>query len=148
MPASDTRDTREAAGAGARLAAVFVDVCLLAALDAMVIYLTMRICGLAFEELSVLPKVPLVLFLVIQNGAYLVAFTTGGQTLGKMAAGLRIVSTNPEAPVDVGRSVIRSAWWLVLALPAGLGLLPALFSRDGRGLHDRFAGTRVVRVSA
>ena len=32
-------------------------------------------------------------------------------------------------------------------IPAGLGFLTALFSRDHRGLHDRFAGTRVVRAS-
>jgi uncharacterized RDD family membrane protein YckC len=34
--------------------------------------------------------------------------------------------------------------WLLLAVPAGLGFL-TVFSRDHRGLHDRFAGTRVVR---
>jgi uncharacterized RDD family membrane protein YckC len=38
--------------------------------------------------------------------------------------------------------------WILLAVPAGLGFLTALFSRDRRGLHDRFAGTRVVRASA
>jgi len=32
--------------------------------------------------------------------------------------------------------------------PAGLGLLPVLFDHDHRGLHDRFAGTRVVRATA
>jgi uncharacterized RDD family membrane protein YckC len=35
--------------------------------------------------------------------------------------------------------------WFVLAVPIGLGFLTALFSRNHRGLHDRFAGTRVVR---
>ena len=35
---------------------------------------------------------------------------------------------------------------VVLAVPAGLGFLTAFFSRDHRGLHDRFAGTRVVRA--
>jgi uncharacterized RDD family membrane protein YckC len=34
---------------------------------------------------------------------------------------------------------------MVLAVPAGLGFLTAVLSRDHRGLHDRFAGTRVVR---
>jgi len=34
---------------------------------------------------------------------------------------------------------------VVLAVPAGLGFLTAVLSRDHRGLHDRFAGTRVVR---
>jgi uncharacterized RDD family membrane protein YckC len=38
--------------------------------------------------------------------------------------------------------------WLLLAIPAGLGLLSAFFDHDHRGLHDRFAGTRVVRAGA
>jgi uncharacterized RDD family membrane protein YckC len=33
-------------------------------------------------------------------------------------------------------------------VPAGLGLLTALLTPDRRGLHDRFAGTKVVRASA
>ena len=37
---------------------------------------------------------------------------------------------------------------LALVVPAGLGLLTALISRDRRGLHDRVAGTRVVRAGA
>jgi uncharacterized RDD family membrane protein YckC len=36
--------------------------------------------------------------------------------------------------------------WFVLAIPAGLGFASALFNREHRGLHDRFAGTRVVRA--
>ena len=49
---------------------------------------------------------------------------------------------------DVGRSALRAALWMVLTVPAGLGLLTAAFSRRGRGLHDHFAGTRVVRSGA
>jgi uncharacterized RDD family membrane protein YckC len=37
--------------------------------------------------------------------------------------------------------------WVLLAVPAGLGFLSAIASRDRRGWHDRFAGTRVVRAS-
>jgi uncharacterized RDD family membrane protein YckC len=40
---------------------------------------------------------------------------------------------------------VRELVWLVLAAPAGLGLLTVL-NRDRRGIHDRFAGTRVVRA--
>jgi uncharacterized RDD family membrane protein YckC len=35
--------------------------------------------------------------------------------------------------------------WLLLAIPGGLGFLTALFSSERRGLHDRFAGTRVIK---
>ena len=109
------------------------------------IYFTLQICGITLADLDILPKGPLVAFLLVQNGGYLVAFTAGGQTLGKMLAGIKVVSEGPELPVDLGRATLRTALWLLLAIPAGLGFLTALFSSDGRGLHDRFAQTRVVR---
>jgi len=129
----------------ARFAAVLIDLLILAAVDAMVVYLTMQICGLTLDDLDILPKGPLVAFLLLQNCGYLVAFTAGGQTLGKMATGIRVVSFDDAAALDVGRAVLRTLMWIVLAVPAGLGFLSAIASRDHRGLHDRFAGTRVVR---
>jgi len=94
------------------------------------------------------PKLPLLAFLFVQNCGYFVAFTVGGQTLGKMAAGIKVVADNAGQPLDLGRSVRRTLLCCLFAVPAGLGLLTALFSRDRRGLHDRLAGTRVVRASA
>jgi len=136
------------AGVGARLLAVILDLLMLAVIDAAVIYLTMQICGIGAKDVAILPKGPLLAFLFVQNGGYLVAFTAGGQTLGKMAAGIRVVPAASDAPLDLGRAFLRTLMWGVLAVPAGLGFLTALFSRDHRGLHDRFAGTRVVRASA
>lgn len=136
------------AAIGARLLAVIIDLVILAVIDAAVIYLTMQICGIGVEDVAILPKGPLLAFLFVQNGGYLVAFTAGGQTLGKMAAGIRVVAAASDAPLDLGRAFLRTLMWGVLAIPAGLGFLTALFSRDHRGLHDRFAGTRVVRASA
>jgi uncharacterized RDD family membrane protein YckC len=129
----------------ARFVAVVIDLMILAVVDAIVIYFTMQICGLSFDELGLLPKGPLLAFLLVQNGGYLVAFTAGGQTLGKMAAGIRVVPASPESTLDLGRALLRTMMWMVLAVPAGLGFLTAILSRDHRGLHDRFAGTRVVR---
>jgi uncharacterized RDD family membrane protein YckC len=137
----------EDAGVSLRLLAALVDSAILLAIDAAVIYFTMQICSVSASELSVLPKVPLTAFLLVQNIGYLLAFTAGGQTLGKMAAGLRIVPAHPGSSLDMACAVKRTIAWLVLAVPAGLGLLSACFSRDHRGLHDRFAGTRVVRAS-
>jgi len=131
----------------ARVLAVAIDLLLLAAIDAIVIYFTMQICGLTLEDVGILPKGPLLAFLLVQNGGYLVAFTAGGQTLGKMAAGIRVVPT--ESPsLDLGHAFLRELMWFLLAVPAGLGFVTALFRRDHRGLHDRFAGTRVVRATA
>jgi uncharacterized RDD family membrane protein YckC len=137
-----------AAGIVSRLIAVVIDLVILATIDVAVVYFTMRICGLAFDDVGVLPKGPLIAFLLVQNGGYLVAFTAGGQTLGKMVAGIRVVASESSEPLDLGRAFLRTFMWVLLAVPAGLGFISAIFSRDRRGLHDRFAGTRVVRASA
>jgi uncharacterized RDD family membrane protein YckC len=143
--ASDGEDAAEDATIGARFAAFVIDALILAAIDAVVVYFTMQICGIGLEDLRILPVAPLVAFLVVENGGYLVAFTAGGQTLGKMATGIKVVSAEPRSSLDVGRAFVRELVWLVLAAPAGLGLLTVL-GRDHRGVHDRFAGTRVVRA--
>ena len=138
-------ETAEDAAVGARVIAAVIDLLILAVIDAIVIYFTMQICGITLNEINLLPKAPLLAFLLVQNGGYLVAFTAGGQTLGKMAAGIRVVPADAGATLDVGRAFLRTLVWLVLAVPAGLGFLTAFLSRDHRGLHDRLAGTRVVR---
>jgi uncharacterized RDD family membrane protein YckC len=136
------------AAVGARVAAGAIDLLILGAVDVMVVYFTLQICGLGPGDLGLLPVGPLLAFLLVQNGSYLVAFTAGGQTLGKMATGIRVVGATPDQPVDLGRATMRELVWLVLAIPAGLGFLTAVLSADHRGLHDRFAGTRVVRTAA
>jgi uncharacterized RDD family membrane protein YckC len=143
--ASNERSDHHDAALGARILAVAIDLFILACVDAMVVYMTMQICGIGVDEISILPKGPLVAFLLLQNCGYLVAFTAGGQTLGKMAAGIRVVSSDDDEALDVGRALLRTLMWIVLAVPAGLGFITAFLSRDHRGLHDRFAGTRVVR---
>jgi len=132
------------AGVPARLFAVVVDLLLLLMVDAVVIYFTLQICGLTLQDFGVLPKGPLIAFLLVQNGGYLVAFTAGGQTLGKMAAGIRVIPAARGSSLDVGKALQRELMWVILAVPAGLGFLSAFMNRERRGFHDRFAGTRVV----
>lgn len=148
VPALASPGKYEDAGIVRRLAAAAVDWSLLLAIDVVVVYFTMQICGIGFGELALLPKGPLVVFLLVQNVGYLVTFTARGQTLGKMAAGIKVVAGDADGSLDMGRALKRTMLSLLLAVPAGLGLLPALFDSQHRGLHDRFAGTRVVRATA
>jgi uncharacterized RDD family membrane protein YckC len=138
-------DSTAPAGMLARFVAVTIDVAILLAIDVLVVYFTMQICGLTAADLDVLPKAPLIAFFIVQNGGYLVAFTAGGQTLGKMAMGIKVISMGSTEPIDVPHSLLRTVLWLLLAIPGGLGFLTALFSPERRGLHDRFAGTRVIK---
>jgi uncharacterized RDD family membrane protein YckC len=138
-------DTTAPAGMVVRFVAVAIDFAILLAIDVLVVYFTMEICGLTAADVEILPKAPLIAFFIVQNGGYLVVFTAGGQTLGKMAMGIKVISTGATEQVDVPHSLLRTALWLLLAVPVGLGFLSALFSPERRGLHDRFAGTRVIK---
>lgn len=141
-------DQGQAAGPVRRALAGLLDALLLVAADAVVVYFTLRICRLATSDVFLLPLAPLAAFLVLLNGGYLVLLTAaGGQTLGKMAFGLKVVGSD-DRPLTVGRAVLRALAVLVGVLPAGLGLLPTFFGEGQRGLQDRVAGTRVVRVHA
>jgi uncharacterized RDD family membrane protein YckC len=123
-------------------------VVLLAAIDVAIVYFTLQICGLGLDELALLPKAPLVAFLTLQNVAYFIAFTASGCTLGQMAAGIKVIAADAHETLDLRHAAVRTMVWLALAIPAGVGLLSVLFSRDYRGFHDRCAGTRVVRAGA
>jgi uncharacterized RDD family membrane protein YckC len=136
------------APAALRLGAALIDVAILGSINVLVLYFTLQICGLELAEIVVLPPVPLLAFLLLLDGGYLVAFTTAsGQTIGKMAAGIRVVPAAGDADrVPAHHAALRAMAYLVSVLPAGLGLLPALIGADGRAIHDRLADTRVVRA--
>lgn len=136
----------EVSGAGPRLAAAAVDHLLLCAIDLAVISLTLRMAGLVMADWAALPPVPLVAFLLLVKLAYFCAFTAvGGQTIGKMAARIRVVTTD-EAALDGALAVKRTLAGTLSTALLGLGYLPALIGSDRRALHDRMTRTRVVAL--
>ncbi|HET7617313.1 MAG TPA: RDD family protein, partial [Vicinamibacterales bacterium] len=153
-PSSDTAGLSgrpQAAPGGARALAGAIDGLLTVGIDAAVLYFTLRLCGLPFAAALTLPLVPLVAFLALLNGGYFTSFVAaGGQTIGKMAAGIRVIPADPDADartrVPFGQAVVRAAASVVSVAPAGLGLLPAFFTPERRALHDRLADTRVVKA--
>ena len=151
-----TDDAWEVAPALTRLAAGLIDVLVLAAIDAGVIFATLRVLGLSMTAVALLPPVPMIVFLVLLDGGYLTIFTVaGGQTIGKMIAGIRVIAQRPDDDsgfdtytprVTMGSAVLRATAYIVSLLPAGLGFAAILLDRDGRALHDRLAETRVVKA--
>jgi uncharacterized RDD family membrane protein YckC len=133
------------AAPGRRLAAAGIDALLLVGLDAAIVHFTLQVAGLAWSELALVPWVPVAAFLALVDGVYSVVFTgSGGQTLGKMAAGIRVACAEGGAAPGYRRALGRTAACVLSVVPFGLGFLPALLAHDRRALHDRLAGTRVV----
>ncbi len=144
-------DDAVTASLGRRFGAALIDVVILGAVDLAVLYFTMRLCGLGLAEIPLIPAVPFLGFLFMQNAGYFAAFVAaGGQTIGKMAFGIKVVPAAADGDwpdrVRLGTAVLRAVAWFPSVLPAGIGLLPALLGPDRRAAHDRLAGTRVVRA--
>jgi uncharacterized RDD family membrane protein YckC len=136
-----------AAAASRRIVAALLDASLLGALDALVLYFTLSLSGLTTVQMASLPLLPLAGFFLLLNGGYFVAFTTvGGQSIGKMALGIKVISQEAES-VPVSRATVRTLAYLASALPLGAGFLAGVFSADRLALHDRLAHTRVIRLS-
>jgi uncharacterized RDD family membrane protein YckC len=70
---------------------------------------------------------------------YVLGSLFAGRTLGMNLFGLRLVRVDRTAAVDPGRVILRT-FLLFLLVPA------VVWDRDGRGLHDRFTDTAVVRA--
>jgi len=148
MSSRASRDTGigEISAPSVRLAAAAVDHALLLAIDLVVVYFTLRMAGLSTADWQMLSLAPLATFLLVLKLSYFCAFTTvGGQTIGKMAMRIRVV-TEAGASVDGTCAVKRTIAGAVSALPLGLGFIPALVGSDRRALHDRVAQTRVITL--
>ena len=138
-------ETQAASRPAARLIGAAIDYAILLGIDLGVVYFTLRMAGLSMSEWSVLPPAPMLAFLALLKVAYFYSFTAvGGQTIGKMAAGTCVIADNGAA-VDAARAMRRTCAGVLSFLLLGLGFVPALFG-DHRALHDRLAGTRVVRL--
>jgi len=147
-PSSLPADWLPGVGPAKRLMAAALDGALLVGLDAAVIWFTLSVCGLAPGQANLLPIAPLLLFFLLLNAGYLVLFTAAcGQTLGKMAAGIRVVGTTTGAVINdritISQALMRSLGSIASAVPLGAGFWFALVG-DRRAVHDRLAHTRVV----
>ena len=136
----------DVSGAARRLGAAAVDHLLLSAIDLSVVYFTLRMAGLPMAEWTALPPVPLVTFLLLVKLSYFCAFTAvGGQTIGKMAARIRVV-TAENASVDGACALKRALAGAVSASVLGLGYLPALVGEEHLAIHDYVTHTRVIAL--
>lgn len=140
-----------AAPPGRRILAAITDALIVNGINVGVLYFTLKLCDLplSIEGFLQIQPVPFIGFLLLLDGGYFISFTSVvGQTIGKMATGLRVVHVNESGEdgpnPNFGFATLRTAAYGASILPLGLGFLPALIGKDRRALHDRLAETRVV----
>lgn len=136
------------AGLVRRTTAGLIDATILGAIAWAVVYLTLRAAGVPPEQWRALPLAPLASFLLLLAGGYFILFTAaGGQTIGKMTTGIRVVTLTPDgtaARVSFATALVRALACFGSVAAIGAGFVPAVVSPERRAFHDRVADTRVV----
>ena len=74
---------------------------------------------------------------------YVWSWGVAGATTGQRLLDLAVVGEDGRSPIGPGRATVRLFGYLLCVLSLGIGFL--LVPLTGSGLHDRIAGTRVVR---
>lgn len=137
-----------AAGLRRRLASLLYESLLLLGVLAAGFMLPYLAIGLAFnsgirEDFAWIQWLHIVLLL----GLYFVHYwRRGGQTLAMQTWGIRVVDATQDRPPELKRALARYLLSWPSLLFCGVGLFWALFDRDRQFLHDRLAGTRVIRI--
>ena len=87
-----------------------------------------------------------VLFTFVFTAAYTtLLLALGGQTIGKMLVGVRVVVG--DEPPSIGSALLRYIGYFGSLGTFTLGFVMAGLRQDKRALHDLIAGTRVEHVS-
>jgi uncharacterized RDD family membrane protein YckC len=140
------------AGFGVRLVAGVIDLAIVSAIQALLLAPVARHWWSRelpatpadvpyFPILVSIAMVPVALVL----GAAYYAFFWGlkGATPGKRVLGLTVAAEDGTTPIGMSRATLRVLGYLASGLLLGIGFLMIAFG--GTALHDRIAGTRVVR---
>ncbi len=87
---------------------------------------------------------------LIVSVAYFTYFEGGpaGQTLGKKAAGIRVIDFNTGGSIGYGRAVGRYFARYLSSLPCALGYLWMLWDREKQTWHDKLVNCVVVPTDA
>lgn len=127
-----------------RLGAMFYDGLLLAALLFLLSYPYVWLTG--GERPGTLVRIAYQLYLFAICFLYFAgSWVRGGQTLGLRTWRMQLVRQD-GGPVGWSVAARRFAWaWLSL-LCLGLGFLWVMYDRDKLAWHDRWSGTRLVRL--
>jgi uncharacterized RDD family membrane protein YckC len=151
-PARSSAHDHPPASFGIRLLSGLADALVLGAVEAVVLapifhYWSGRTLPRTLGDVSFLPIMVSVL-LVPLAGAFAVAYYVyswgvRGATPGQGFFELVVESENGERPIGPSRAALRLVGYLLSLASLGVGFLMIAFT--GSGLHDRIAGTRVVR---
>ena len=115
-------------------------------IDALIVGVPVGIVAAILASIGL--PLPLLWLLELAAGVgYQVYFwTTTGQTIGKKAMGLKVVSAETGELLDYGGAAMRYVGYMVSGIALGLGYLWIIWDPHHDGWHDKIAKTKVIKV--
>ncbi len=139
--------TVKVAGFGLRAAAFLIDMAIVWVLG-MLMGVAIGLVGTLLTMYSADGPAPMDRLIILGGlifsiAYYLATWTKSGQTLGKMAVGIKIVGPDGQPPSG-GKAVLRYLGYILNGILLSIGFLWAAFDRKRQGWHDKIAGTYVI----
>jgi uncharacterized RDD family membrane protein YckC len=128
----------------------YVILLLILAIFVVLGFLTLSVGAGGGKEIPILRQIRIILPTLLPLGvvlplAYFTFFHgTGGQSIGKMIFGLRVIRTDGQ-PLTLFRALGRALGYILSAMPLFLGFFWVGFSSSKRAWHDSLADTIVIR---
>ena len=114
-------------------------------LAALLVAATALFVAVAGDSTATVMRTALRMYLVLIAGIYLVWSWTGGRrTLAMQTWRIRLVDREGKIP-DLRTATVRYVVALLGIAAFALGLFWAVLDRERQFLHDRIAGTRLIR---
>lgn len=129
------------AGSGSRFLAALIDIIVVLVVSLILGLIIALTLGKNGETLSSL------LSIVINIGYFVFYQASNGQTLGKKAMGIKVVDLAGNKPTAMTFFLREIIGKLVSSIILLIGYLMILWDGKKQGLHDKIAGTVVIRVA-
>jgi uncharacterized RDD family membrane protein YckC len=126
------------AGFWIRFVAIVIDIIILAIVNSFI--------GIIFGQgASGTSGLPALLSLAVGAAYYIVAYSRYGQSVGKLAMGIKVVDVNGGLLSPGGAGVRYIGYW-VSSIILLIGYLMVIWDPRKQGLHDKMAGSFVIHV--
>ncbi|MBU0966552.1 MAG: RDD family protein [Proteobacteria bacterium] len=140
-----------AADFSSRCMALLIDAVFLSCLVGFTLFLFVRVVMVqppaTWQSLFYLLISSMALFMVwplfLAAFYFIVLHSFGGQTLGKVFMGIRVVS-DQGSMLSIGSSFLRLVGYLLSTVPLGAGFLWAAVDQQHSAWHDKLACSRVI----
>ena len=139
---------REKAGFGKRLWAILIDTVLIWFVSGLIGKAMGQDVFSSTDGVVSLQMTGLPALILMLGPIFYYAFMEGkyGQTLGKKAAGIKVVRADSVEPLGLGKGFVRWLGRIPSSLILGLGYFWMIWDDEKQTWHDKIADTYVVKV--